>query len=73
MLQLLQHELASCGLEMHESKTSILSNHNDISLDFVDLEGLLIEVLRVDRAHRYLSRMLSTSFERGKIEICSID
>ena len=69
MLQLLQDELASCSLEMHESNTKILSNHNDTCLDFVDIEGLLIEILLVDKAHPYLGRMLSTSLERGKIEL----
>ena len=69
MLQLLQDELASCGLEMHESKTNILSSHNDTGLDFFDIEGLLIEIPPVDKAHRYLCRMLSTSLERDNIKL----
>ena len=69
MLQLLKVELVRCGLEMHDTKTNILSNHNGTGLDFVDIEGLLIEMLPVDKAHRYLGRIVSTSLERGKIEL----
>ena len=64
MLQLLQVELASRSLEMHESTTKILSNRNDTGLDLVDIEGLLIEALTVDTAHRYLNRMLQFPLER---------
>ena len=41
---------------------------NDTGLEFVTIESLLIEAVLVDKAHRYLLRMLSTSLERGKIE-----
>ena len=61
---IIEVELASSGLEMHESQKQ-LSNHDDSGLDVVEIEGLLIETLPVDNAHRCLGRML----ERGEIEL----
>ena len=60
MLDLLQVELAYCGLEMHESKSKILTNHNDTGIEFIDNGGLLVGILNVEQTHRYLGRMLST-------------
>ena len=69
MLQFLHIELAACGLEMHQSKTKVLTNHNEEDLDFIDVSGLLIEILPYENTHRYLGRLISCSLDRSQFEI----
>ena len=69
MLQFLHIELAACGLEMHQSKTKVLTNHNEEDLDFIDVNGLLIEILPCENTHRYLGRLISCSLDRSQFEI----
>ena len=71
MLVTLKDELLKIGLEMHESKTKILTSFNEDHLDFVDINGLLIEVLPQDKGHRYLGRMIASSDSHGNIELAS--
>ena len=42
MLMLLKEELAAIRLEMHESKTKIMTNDNEFGLDFIDIDGLML-------------------------------
>ena len=71
MLALLKEELANIGLEMHESKTKIITSFNETNIDFIDVNGLLLEVLLDNKAHKYLGRMLSCSDARGKGEVAN--
>ena len=71
MLALLKEDLANIGLEMHESKTKIMTSFNETNIDFIDVDGLLLEVLPDGKAHKYLGRMLSCSDARGKGEVAN--
>ena len=59
------------GLEMHGSKTKIITSFNETNIDFIDVDGLLLEVLPDSKAQKYLSRMLSCSSARGKGEVAN--
>ena len=71
MLALLKEELANIGLEMHESKTKIMTSFNETNINFIDVDGLLLEVLPDGKAHKYLGGMLSCSDARGKGEVAN--
>ena len=71
MLLTLKEELLKIGLEMHESKSKILTSFNEDHLDFVDINSLLIEILPQDKGHRYLGRMIASSDSHGNIELAS--
>ena len=71
MLALLKEELANLGFEMHESKTKIMTLFNETNIDFIYVDGLLLEVLPDGKAHKYLSRMLSCSDARGQGEVAN--
>ena len=66
MTELVTHELKIAGLNLNAKKTKILHTHdanefNDV--DFVDINGDMVEVLHDDAHHRYLGRFLSLSAE----------
>ena len=69
MLSLLKEELERIGLEMHESKTKVMTSFNENELDFVDIDGLMLEILPYEKAHKYLGRMISCSTSRATDEI----
>ena len=69
MLLLLKEELAKIGLDMHESKSKIMTSFNEDDLDFVDIDGLMMEILPYDKAHKYLGRMISCANSRANFEI----
>ena len=58
MLNLLHCELQAAGLQMHDAKTKVLTTEPDCEFNFVDIGGMMIEILADDQAHRYLGRML---------------
>ena len=59
MMEILGEELSTIGLEMHESKTKILTSISEHQYHFVEVYGMMIELLPSDKAHRYLGRMVS--------------
>ena len=59
MLELLHVELSAVGLEMHETKTKILTSCAEHHFHYVDIADMMIEILPSDKAHKYLGRMLS--------------
>ena len=69
MLRLLQEELSRLGLEMLEKKTKIMTTCIDRHIDFLDINGMLIEVLPMDSSHAYLGRRVAISGARTDIEI----
>ena len=71
MRAILKEKLANIGLEMHESKTKIMTSFNETNIDFIDVDGLLLEVLPDGKARKYLGRMLSCSDAREKSEVAN--
>ena len=70
MMELLGAELSTVGLEMHESKTKILTSISEHQYHFVEVNGMMIELLPSDKAHRYLGRMVSlNSSTRCEVEV----
>ena len=59
MLVSLKKELVKIGIEMLGSKVEIMTSFNGITIDFIDVVGLLFEVLLDGKARMYLGRMLS--------------
>ena len=57
MLQLLHDELRRVGLEMHESKTKVLTSVH-VSQNTLSVRGLSVEILPVDASHKYLGKLL---------------
>ena len=57
MLELLLDELRHVGLEMHESKTKILSSRQ-IPYDSLTVRDLTIQILPVEGSHKYLGKLL---------------
>ena len=56
LLGLLDEELSSVGLELHEGKTKIVTSDLDNSISFVEISSKFIEVLGPQRSHKYLSQ-----------------
>ena len=73
MMEILGEELSTIGLEMHESKTKILTSISEHQYHFVEVYGMMIELLPSDKAHRYLGRMVSlnSSIRCGVVVISS--
>ena len=69
MLTTLKNELLKIGLEMHETKTKILTFQ--YALVSVDINGLLIQILPQDKGDRYVGRMVAASDSHGGIELSS--
>ena len=69
MLLLLKEELDNIGLDMHESKPKIMTSFNESDLGFVDIDGLMIEMLPYDKAHKHLGRILSCANSRANFGI----
>ena len=57
MLQLLHDELRRVGLEMHESKTTVLTSTH-VSQNTLSVPGLSIEILPVHASHKCLGKLL---------------
>lgn len=71
MLSLLKEELANVGLEMLESKTKIMTSFNQTSIDFIEVDSLVLEVLPDGKIHNYLGLMLSYSDAHGNGEVAN--
>ena len=61
--------MANIGLEMHESKTKIMTSLNETNIDFTDVDDLLLEALLHRKAHKCLGQMLSCSDHVGKVRL----
>ena len=59
MLSILKEELAEIGLEMHPSKTKVLSSKQPPGVNLVDIGDDFIQVLDVNESYRYLGRLLN--------------
>ena len=59
MMEILDEELAAIGLRMHDVKTKILSTSSDPQCEWVDIAGMMIEILKKDCSHKYLGRILN--------------
>ena len=59
MLSLLKEEFAEIGLEMHPSKTKILSSKQPPGLDLLNIGNDFIQVLDSHESHRYLGHLLN--------------
>ena len=62
MIEVLAEELAAVGLIMNAEKTKILHTvfEDDRSdIDYVEIAGGLVRILRPDQVHRYLGRHLN--------------
>ena len=59
MIDMLSEELLNVGLEMHPSKTKILTSCNPLPCHMVDAGDMMIEVLSCDKSHKYLGRLLN--------------
>ena len=57
MLELLHDELRRVGLEMHESKTKILTSVH-VPQTTLSVRSLSHEILPVEKSHKYLGRLL---------------
>ena len=62
MLGLLDDELASVGLELHEGKTKIITSDLSNSISFVEIASKFIEVLGPQKSHKYLDFETKLSF-----------
>ena len=69
MLGLLDDELASVGLELHEGKTKIITSDLSNSISFVEISSELIEVLRPQKSHKYLGKYLIADASRNQVEL----
>ena len=58
MMEMLGEELAAIGLSMHETKTRILTTSTNPQFQWVEIGGMMIEILQRDRCHKYLGRLL---------------
>ena len=54
MLELLHDELDAVGLEMHSSKSKIMTSFNDLDVDSLTIRGLNLAILLLETPHRYL-------------------
>ena len=59
MLEILCEELRAIGLEMHPSKTKILTSSSPCPFQFLDVDGMMINVLSSMESHKYLGRLIS--------------
>ena len=69
MLGMLDDELASVGLELHEGKTKIITSDLSNSISFVKISFKLIEMLGPQKSHKYLSKFLIADASRNQIEL----
>ena len=44
---------------MHPSKTKILRSVENLPYDWIDIYGMMIEILKKEQSHRYLERLLN--------------
>ena len=59
MMEMLGEELAAIGLSMHETKTKILTTSTNPQFQWVEIRGMMIEILQRDHCHKYLGRLLN--------------
>ena len=70
MLELLHDELSAVGLEIHETKTKILSSSAPSGTNSLIVRGMSFEILRPEMPHRYLGRRLcACSSSRTSTEV----
>jgi hypothetical protein len=69
MLGLLDDELASVGLELHEGKTKIITSDLSNSISFVEISSKFIEVLGPQKSHKYLGKYLIADTSRNQVEL----
>ena len=69
MLVLLHDELQIVGLEMHPTKTKVMTTYNDQGLLLMNIRGMEIQILGDDASHRYLGRLVTLSTNRCTIEV----
>ena len=65
MLGMLDDELVSVGLEVHEGKTKIITSDLSNSASFVEISSKLIEVLGLQKSHKYFSKSLVADTSRN--------
>ena len=59
MREILAEEFAKIGLEMHPMKTKLFSSSDALGYDWIDINGMMIEILKKDQSHKYLGRLLN--------------
>ena len=59
MLETLHDELSAVGLEIHETKTKVLTSSNICEVDSLPVRGMTFQILSPEASHRYLGRRLS--------------
>ena len=59
MLEILCEELRAIGLEMHPSKTKVLTSSCPCPFQFLDVDGMMINVLSSMESHKYLGRLIT--------------
>ena len=70
MLELLHDEFSAVGLEIHETKTKILSSSAPSGTNSLVVRGMSLEILRPEMPHRYLGRRLcACSSSRTSTEV----
>ena len=69
LANLLIDQLALVGLEVHEGKTKILTSDARNSIDFIEIGGGIIEILLLDKHHKYLGKHLIASPKRASVEL----
>ena len=73
MIENLTKELRKVGLVLNTDKTNILhtplEDDENTKLDYVEIDGGLVQILHPEESHRYLGRLISMSADgRGNIE-----
>ena len=69
MLELLHDELDAVGLEMHSSKSKIMTSFDDLDVDSLTIRSLNLAILPLETPHRYLGRSVTLSANRCSIEV----
>ena len=70
MMEILDEELAAIGLRMHDTKIKILTSAANPQFHWVEIRGMMIEILKRDCSRKYLGRLLSMdSSKRIGIEL----
>ena len=69
ILGLLDDELASVGLELHEGKTKIITSDSSNSISFVEISSKLIEMFGPQKSHKYIGKYLMADASRNQVEL----
>ena len=69
MLGILDDELASVGLKLHEGRTKIITIDLSNSISFVETSSKLIEEFGPQKTHKYLGKYLIADASRNQVDL----